>query len=61
MAGYWTNFIKTGNPNHGTSLKWPLFNTKEKQTMYFNATNAVKTMEDGERLDFLFKTMTANK
>ena len=21
MAGYWTNFIKTGNPNNGTSLK----------------------------------------
>ncbi len=61
MAGYWTNFIKTGNPNHGTSLKWPLFNAKEKQTMYFDATNSVKTMDDGERLQFLFRSMTANK
>jgi para-nitrobenzyl esterase len=61
MAGYWTNFIKTGNPNNGTSLKWPLFNTMEKQTMYFNAPNTVKTMEDGERLEFLFRSMTANK
>ena len=61
MAGYWTSFIKTGNPNHGKSLLWPLFNQKEKKTMYFDATNAVKSMEDGERLDFLFQSMTTNK
>jgi carboxylesterase type B len=61
MAGYWTNFIKTGNPNHGKSLKWPLFNNKGKQTMYFDSTNSVKTMDDWERLEFLFRTTTANK
>ena len=61
MTGYWTNFIKTGNPNHGKSLKWPLFNKKGKQTMYFDSTNSVKTMDDWERLEFLFRTTTANK
>jgi para-nitrobenzyl esterase len=61
MAGYWTSFIKTGNPNHGKSLQWPLFNQMEKKTMYFDATNAVKSMDDGERLDFLFRSMTTNK
>jgi para-nitrobenzyl esterase len=61
MAGYWTSFIKTGNPNYGKSLPWPLFNQKEKKTMYFDATNAVKMMDDGERLDFLFRSMTTNK
>ena len=61
MSGYWTSFIKTGNPNHGNSLKWPLFNQKEKMTMHFDATNTIKSMEDGNRLDFLFGVMTANK
>ncbi len=27
MAGYWTRFAATGNPNHGdeTAFSWPLF------------------------------------
>jgi para-nitrobenzyl esterase len=61
MARYWTNFIKTGNPNHRKSLKWPLFNKRGKQTMYFDSTNSVKSMDDWERLEFLFRTLTANK
>lgn len=61
MAGYWTSFIKTGNPNHHKSLKWPLFNTKEKQTMHFDITNSVRPMEDWKRLEFLFESMTANR
>lgn len=61
MSAYWTSFIKTGNPNHGGALTWPLFNHKEKMTMHFDTTNKIRPMEDGNRLEFLFGVMTANK
>jgi carboxylesterase type B len=37
MSDYWVSFVKTGNPNHGKALNWPLFNSKEKPTLYFDA------------------------
>ena len=61
MSAYWTSFIKTGNPNHGSALTWPLFNHNEKMTMHFDTTNKIRPMEDGNRLEFLFGVMTANK
>jgi len=61
MTKYWSSFIKTGNPNHPGALTWPLFNAKEQSTLYFNTQNKVGKLEDGERLEFLFRTMTANK
>ena len=61
MSDYWVSFVKTGNPNHNKALKWPLFNGKEKPTLYFDAKNKVAPMEDGDRLNFLFSSMTANK
>jgi para-nitrobenzyl esterase len=61
MSDYWVSFVKTGNPNHNKALKWPLFNAKEKLTMYFDVKNKVNEMEDLERLNYLFKSMTANK
>ena len=61
MSDYWVSFVKTGNPNHNKALKWPLFNNKEKSTLYFDAKNKVATMEDADRLNYLFTSMTANK
>ena len=61
MSDYWVSFIKRGNPNHNKALNWPLFNNKEMPTLYFDAKNQVAPMEDGERLNFLFSSMTSNK
>jgi len=61
MSDYWVSFVKTGNPNHNKALKWPLFNNKEKSTLYFDAKNKVASMEDADRLNYLFTSMTANK
>jgi para-nitrobenzyl esterase len=61
MSDYWVSFVKTGNPNHGKALNWPLFNSKEKPTLYFDAKNKVAPMEDADRLNYLFRSMTANK
>lgn len=61
MSDYWVSFVKTGNPNHSKALSWPLFNAKDKTTLYFNSKNKVAPMEDGDRLNFLFSSMTANK
>ena len=61
MSDYWVSFVKTGNPNHSKALNWPLFNSKEKPTLYFDSKNKVAPMEDAERLNYLFSSMTANK
>lgn len=61
MSDYWVNFIKKGDPNHPKAQRWPLFNEREKTILYFDTKNKVAPIEDGKRLDFLFKTMTANK
>ena len=61
MSDYWVSFVKTGNPNHSKALKWPLFNSKEKPTLYFDAKSKVAPMEDAERLNYLYSSMTANK
>jgi para-nitrobenzyl esterase len=61
MSDYWVSFIKTGNPNHEKALSWPLFNEREKSILYFDTKNTVAPIQDGDRLHFLFSTMTANK
>jgi para-nitrobenzyl esterase len=36
MSSYWVNFAKTGNPNGEGLPKWPAFDQKESQVMYFD-------------------------
>jgi para-nitrobenzyl esterase len=31
MSTYWTNFVKTGNPNNSSLIKWPTYNKTSKQ------------------------------
>ena len=61
MAKYWSSFVKSGNPNHEGALNWPLFNAKEQFILYFDAQNKIGKLDDADRLEYLFKTMTANK
>ncbi|HUJ44877.1 MAG TPA: carboxylesterase family protein [Opitutaceae bacterium] len=30
LASYWVNFVKTGNPNSGELVNWPVYNSKDE-------------------------------
>ncbi|NVJ64584.1 MAG: carboxylesterase family protein [Flavobacteriaceae bacterium] len=58
MSDYWTNFIKTGNPN-GTSLpQWPQFTTDKKEIIFLGKEITSDPMPDAERLEFLYGVLT---
>jgi len=44
MSIAWTEFARTGNPNHPGLPTWPAFNTTERATMIFN--NECKVVND---------------
>jgi len=44
MSTAWTEFARTGNPNHPGLPTWPAFNTAERATMIFN--NECKVVND---------------
>ena len=33
MSTYWTNFVKTGNPNNTSLVKWPTYNKSSMQVL----------------------------
>jgi para-nitrobenzyl esterase len=33
MSTYWTNFVKTGNPNNTSLVKWPTYNKSSMQIL----------------------------
>jgi para-nitrobenzyl esterase len=44
MSAAWTEFARTGNPNHPGLPTWPAFNTSERATMIFD--NECKVVND---------------
>ena len=55
MATYWTNFVKSGNPNGSGLPQWPVFEPGAPTVMHFNTTpktgpvadeNALKVLDD---------------
>ena len=61
MSDYWVNFIKTGNPNGKGLPNWPLFNEKERQTLYFDVKSFAAPMKDFPQLELLKEAMVASK
>ena len=60
MCNYWTNFVKTGNPNgndaDGTPMPaWKPFTDVERNEMQFLSEGAVPTMENDEFMTFMVK------
>lgn len=52
-AGYWVNFVKTGNPNGGDLPAWPSYRSGNAPTLRINATCSVEKDLDGARHRFL--------
>lgn len=57
MSSYWTNFIKTGNPNGKDLPEWKPYNINEKAIMVLGDTQQSQTMPDAKRLDVLYSIM----
>ena len=53
MATYWTNFVKSGNPNDKTLPNWPAFNNGKPSTMYFQQQPKVGPVPDKQGLKTL--------
>ena len=53
MSSFWTNFIKTGNPNGRGLPKWPTYKTRDNMTMILDEHPEAKPLPGKEGLDFL--------
>src|SRR5690606_14649113 len=51
MSKAWTNFAKTGNPNHSGLPNWPAYSSANGSTMIFDNVSEVKNHYDKELLD----------
>jgi para-nitrobenzyl esterase len=51
MSKAWTNFAKTGNPNHSGLPNWPAYSAANGSTMIFDNVNEIKNHYDKELLD----------
>jgi para-nitrobenzyl esterase len=64
MTSYWVNFAATGNPNGGSLVKWPRYNSKDDQALEFGDQIAVRSEVNKAGLDFFdgyYKSMAETK
>lgn len=55
MLTYWTNFIKTGNPNGKDVMEWPAYNSKTNNIMLLDINTEAKPLPEKKALDFLIE------
>lgn len=60
MAGYWTNFVKTGDPNGPGLAQWPVLDVSSKQLMELGGAFAPQPVLEAEKLA-LFEAVTARR
>jgi para-nitrobenzyl esterase len=53
MAGYWTNFAKTGDPNGPGLPKWPAFRSASPEAMIFRGSPQAGALPDPKHFDVL--------
>jgi para-nitrobenzyl esterase len=53
MAGYWTNFAKTGDPNGPGLPSWPAFSDRDPQAMIFRGAPKAGAVPDPQHFDVL--------
>lgn len=57
MSSYWTNFIKTGDPNGKGLPQWPAYTETNKQIIDLGVTVEAKQLPDAAALDFMSQKM----
>ena len=50
ISSYWINFARTGDPNGEGLPKWPAFNDKENQVMYFDSETGSRKHPDLDKI-----------
>jgi len=58
MASYWTNFVRTGNPNGQGLPQWPAYSSQDKQIMVLNEKPVAKPLPDQAALHFLYSKLS---
>ena len=59
MAGYWVNFVKTGNPNGEDQAAWPSYREPSRPCLRLAKTCVVENDIDGARHRFLAEAFAA--
>jgi len=57
ISSYWTNFIKTGDPNGKALPEWKVYNTNDKEVMILGISQQSEPIPDAAALDFLYSKM----
>ncbi len=57
MSDYWSNFVKTGNPNGKGLPQWPAYRPGEKMIMDLGTRAHEVSMPDSKALDFLYSQL----
>jgi para-nitrobenzyl esterase len=52
MAAYWTNFVKTLDPNGARLTNWPAYDPKDERMLKIGDTNTVEKINT-PRMDFI--------
>ncbi|MEO8823185.1 MAG: carboxylesterase family protein [Ginsengibacter sp.] len=58
MSSFWSNFIKSGNPNGKDLPEWPAYSQKNKIAMVLNVNAESMPLPDRKALDFLIDTIS---
>ena len=53
MSAYWINFIKTGNPNGESLVKWPAFDSKNENILILDQQIESRPLHTKDQLAFL--------
>ena len=53
MSAYWVNFIKTGNPNGGGLVNWPVYDSKNNNILILDQKIEAKSLPTKDQLTFL--------
>lgn len=54
MSTYWTNFVKTGNPNNSSLVKWPTYNKTSMQIIQLDKKIESVKLPTEKKLELLF-------
>lgn len=60
MSTYWTNFIKSGDPNGNGLPEWKPYDTLQKGIMFFGSQPHPGQIKDSAALDFLAAKLGLN-